>query len=306
MKRPGFFLIALFIPIIFYTQNFYISNNDCPPVLWVNAEILEGDKVIISWDVPCDTCNPLFYYVDGIDFSLCGCYNPPFDTTITVLAATSNLQYLHHTGGLGHTAYGIRAKYDSCNSDRTNSNVLYYDSTWYNQTFQLLVNVSLEDGGNPEGANVIVNGANCYYEDSTYNKQADGEGVAHFEAIMKGNYNIIVSKPGYHTAVVEDFCLKQDSTVNIELKIYYVDIAEKNESNNIAIYPNPTTNQLNIQSQEIIEQITIINHLGQTVLVHHINNKQSTINTSALEAGIYIVRVKTKNGVVNKRIVISE
>jgi len=298
--------LSLIISILINAQNLTISDDDCPPVPWVSAELLENGDVEVIWDVPCDTCNSVIYRVSIVEnFDPCAGETPQ-DGVLSVIGNQTDTSFIY-TGFFGNVpAFAIRAEYDTCYASWTFSNVVYYDSTWYDTTFQLIVNVSLEDGNNPEGANVIVDGANCYYEALTYNEQADEDGIAFFDEVMNGTYDINVSKPGYHTAVVEDFRIWQDSTIAIELKIYYVDIDENKELNNISIFPNPATNQLNIQSEKKIEQVTLINHLGQTVLTVESNEKQLIINTSGLIAGVYIVRLKTAKNLVNKRIVIGD
>lgn len=80
---------------------------------------------------------------------------------------------------------------------------------------------------------------------------------------------------------------------------------EKEVDLGIHIFPNPTKNQLNIQLDEIIEEITLINQFGQIVFVTDANEKQIVVNTAGLEAGVYIVRVTTDKGVLNKRVVIA-
>lgn len=69
-----------------------------------------------------------------------------------------------------------------------------------------------------------------------------------------------------------------------------------------SLYPNPATNQVTIQLQEgnIIEKVTIYNILGKEVLT----STESIINTSKLESGLYIVKVKTTNGTISKKLII--
>ena len=166
------------------------------------------------------------------------------------------------------------------------------------------MNVSLEDVGNPEGVNIKVDGANCYYESLLYENQTDSEGITLFEEVMHGTYDITVSKPGCHTAVVEDIYLNQDSTINVELKIFYVDVEENQESNSIKIFPSPATNQLNIQSEEIIEEIRLINQLGQLIYSTKLNQLRTMIDISNLNSGIYVIKINTNNRISLRKIII--
>ena len=77
----------------------------------------------------------------------------------------------------------------------------------------------------------------------------------------------------------------------------YVDgydwIGENNES--IAVYPNPTTGNLNISALGI-NHITVLNTLGQVVYDSHADGNTTTLDMSQYQAGIYMVRVTTENG----------
>ena len=77
----------------------------------------------------------------------------------------------------------------------------------------------------------------------------------------------------------------------------YVDgydwIGESNES--IAVYPNPTTGNLNISALGI-NHITVLNTLGQVVYDSHADGNMTTLDMSHYQAGIYMVRVTTENG----------
>lgn len=59
-----------------------------------------------------------------------------------------------------------------------------------------------------------------------------------------------------------------------------------------SVYPNPTSNILNIQTSESIKNVTAYNILGQKVL--QANTK--TLNVSSLKSGVYILKVETAKG----------
>ncbi|MFM9824740.1 T9SS type A sorting domain-containing protein [Flavobacterium sp.] len=61
------------------------------------------------------------------------------------------------------------------------------------------------------------------------------------------------------------------------------------------MYPNPVSNQLIIEAKEEIQKITIYNLLGKDVLAKKQVNKTTTIQTSGLQKGVYIVKM-TING----------
>ncbi len=81
------------------------------------------------------------------------------------------------------------------------------------------------------------------------------------------------------------------------------------ESSGINIYPNPTGSNLFIQANSGIKKIEIININGQTLFYKTLdgnygNQNNLNINLSTYPAGIYIVKVQTKNGVITEKLII--
>ncbi len=64
--------------------------------------------------------------------------------------------------------------------------------------------------------------------------------------------------------------------------------------NKVTIYPNPTTNILNIKTNQLIENIEIYDVVGRLVLNNQVVDNQ--IDISNLDIGIYYLKVRFKNG----------
>ena len=75
------------------------------------------------------------------------------------------------------------------------------------------------------------------------------------------------------------------------------------EDNSITIYPNPTSSNVNISSENIINSIEIYNSLGQRVYQSVVNSNTKTIDISSFTNGVYILGVNTENGVIRKKII---
>ena len=74
-----------------------------------------------------------------------------------------------------------------------------------------------------------------------------------------------------------------------------------------ALYPNPATDRVNVASSYEISRITVINYVGQTVYDAEINAERSlSLNVSTYDAGVYIVKIETDNGLVMKRLAITK
>jgi len=72
---------------------------------------------------------------------------------------------------------------------------------------------------------------------------------------------------------------------------------DKNNLLNVSLTPSPATNELRISAQEVIENVTIYNVLGKSVVNTTINKKEDVINVSGLNTGIYILKYTINNAV---------
>ncbi len=68
------------------------------------------------------------------------------------------------------------------------------------------------------------------------------------------------------------------------------------------LYPNPANNNITIEAKDM-QRITMVNALGQLVYESEVaNQSRVNLNTAHLEAGMYIVRVLTADGIVTSRV----
>lgn len=72
--------------------------------------------------------------------------------------------------------------------------------------------------------------------------------------------------------------------------------------NSLVLFPNPANNLLNVQSEEIINEIRMIDILGQLVYQASGGSRQHEINVGNLKPGIYLVQVITSNGLTTKKV----
>jgi hypothetical protein len=64
----------------------------------------------------------------------------------------------------------------------------------------------------------------------------------------------------------------------------------------VKMYPNPASNNLTIEANNVIEKVSLFNVLGQEVVSKTTNNQVVTLDISSLQNGVYIVKT-TINGV---------
>ena len=73
----------------------------------------------------------------------------------------------------------------------------------------------------------------------------------------------------------------------------------------VALYPNPTKGNVTIEA-EGMSRITVVSVLGQVVFDTELDADQYTLNMSQFNAGMYMVRVYTENGVTVKRVTVMQ
>ena len=84
-----------------------------------------------------------------------------------------------------------------------------------------------------------------------------------------------------------------------------VEVVSINENgvNGMMIYPNPTKDNINITAENMT-RITITNALGQVMYDEEVSSDNEIINMAQYEAGVYMVRITTENGVAVERITV--
>ena len=65
---------------------------------------------------------------------------------------------------------------------------------------------------------------------------------------------------------------------------------------NVSVYPNPTINKINIQSDEQITNVVVYNTLGQMVMNSAPDATNFSMETANLDAGIYFAKLSTEKG----------
>jgi len=112
---------------------------------------------------------------------------------------------------------------------------------------------------------------------------------------------IRVNWDGNGTLIVKDFAY--DNTPNTAISagdVGTTSIKDKNVNSLITLYPNPTTDYINIRSNsEEVESASIISMTGKLISTHAIN-KNATINVMDLKQGNYIIKLTSNKESINK------
>ena len=91
----------------------------------------------------------------------------------------------------------------------------------------------------------------------------------------------------------------QSDYINAEVIIHdYTGVGE-DLANNVSVYPNPTSGMVNIKA-EAMQQITVVNMMGQIVMTQNVDADEVTIDMSMFRSGMYLVNIITEKGNIAK------
>ena len=100
------------------------------------------------------------------------------------------------------------------------------------------------------------------------------------------------------TFTAENGC---DSIVTLHLNILSgISVINNSE---ITIYPNPTSDILNITSTETISEIEIVNIMGQVVYRNEVNDKNAVCDVNGLANGIYVIRIQVQGSEIQRKFI---
>ena len=107
-----------------------------------------------------------------------------------------------------------------------------------------------------------------------------------------------------YVAIVHYNCTNQFMVNVDDIMLYrvYNDVNEV-EMNMFAVYPNPTTEKLMVESEVVVNQYDIYNVAGAMILSKPVDEKSFEINVSELPAGTYLIKMSADGLVQTKRFV---
>lgn len=101
-------------------------------------------------------------------------------------------------------------------------------------------------------------------------------------------------------SVWEDGRIVQNTTDNtVPLSVKPNEITNQT----VLVFPNPTTNLITIQSDEIIEQINLLDSNGRMMHAEQVKSTIHQLNIGDLPSGIYLMQIKTAHTIETKKIV---
>ena len=128
-----------------------------------------------------------------------------------------------------------------------------------------------------------------------------------------GNYFDVVEAGTYYYQVTSVFTIDGEECESAPANSYdepeqdyiVVEVLSIGENgvNGMMVYPNPTNGNLNITAEDM-NSIVITNTLGQVVYEIAADSDSALIDMTQFEAGVYMVRIVTENGVAVERVTV--
>jgi hypothetical protein len=109
------------------------------------------------------------------------------------------------------------------------------------------------------------------------------------------------------TVYVAIQCVSEDDLLFMidDVSIDFIEgVPDVSRDINIAIFPNPVYDQLNITSGVEMTRVEIFDQLGQKVFSQVVKDKNFNLNTAGFNAGVYFVKITSDEGIATNKIMI--
>ena len=138
--------------------------------------------------------------------------------------------------------------------------------------------------------------ANSYYDENPYPGMETYNVCYQVTSVWESETDYCESMPAASVVPIYDFVCVDVTSINNSL-----------EGGLTALYPNPASDRVTITSSVEMSAITIVNYVGQVIYRAELNDVNSIdLNTGNYDAGVYVVRLDTENGIVTKRMAIAK
>lgn len=92
-------------------------------------------------------------------------------------------------------------------------------------------------------------------------------------------------------------------TINVTMAVL-VGLNEMGEQAYVKTYPNPASDMLTVKANTEITKVSVSNMLGQLVYNAELNTRQTVVDLSTFEAGMYLIKIETLNGTTTQKVMV--
>lgn len=214
--------------------------------------------------------------------------------SIKIKDSSNSTVYNYSGSSTGLTAGVIFSVDNTCDGCKAPDN-LNGEYQWLNgEDFGALI--TWENGGEPNKFKIYRSIDGIEYEEIA---AIDPTEHQYFDIVDCGLYY-------YQVTSYNSYCESipaMTSDMGNDYVIVEVTSVKEGNKNDVLIYPNPTTGNLNIQADNM-SNISIYNLAGQKVLDRNIDANETNLNLKSLGNGVYMLRILTNSSEIIKRITI--
>ncbi|TVQ12270.1 MAG: T9SS C-terminal target domain-containing protein [Bacteroidetes bacterium] len=122
--------------------------------------------------------------------------------------------------------------------------------------------------------------------------------------VLEGTYTMRIQAEGYPMKTIQNISAQnyQTTWLDIQLGIYLSSPSFQLQTNQL-IYPNPARDEVSVMGLPEAESIMIIDVSGRLLLEQQLSGSPTQFNISHLPAGIYLVRVFTREAVYQQKLI---
>lgn len=289
-----------------FTSN---SATVCPTenghVFSVDAMYVEAESTVVLHDEYTFEFTSLYNLSDPVDISVCtnetGVYQTDIDQTAEILSGQPVEEYEIKYYQTFTDAQNGSNNYitDLANYTFTNNSIVVvrienvvYGCTWI-RSFALVINPSVPA---PTG-----DANQGYAPGQTLNDLiVEGQNIQWYDSAVGGNLlsgtTVLQNDTTYYASQTVNNCESRMSNP-VRLAVHVYDVTMGNQGfakSDFKVYPNPTHQFLNISNTQKIQEVILLNSLGQKVLEFYPNQTEYTLNMAQLSAGVYMLNLKTE------------
>ncbi len=149
--------------------------------------------------------------------------------------------------------------------------------------------------------------SSSYYDQKiVWYENLDGEGTFDSQKIIKDNADrtvFVYADDADADGDIDVFGVIEGANEILWFRNSLIMGVGENATLNFSIYPNPTTDIINISAEKQIERVEIYNNLGQLVIEspNNIEGNKSKIGITNLNTGLYYIKIRTEDGEVGVR-----
>ncbi len=257
------------------------------------AATVNGNNVTITWQAPASVSDALLgynVYRDGIK----------------IANLVTNLTFTDNNVPVGSHWYSVCAVYSEGESGMAQPVQVNVGSL--QGKLQGFIRNAVTNAVIP---NAWVSALNADFGAVTYNTIFGSHYTLYLPA---GNYTVVCSAPGFQSITVNNVTIQDGQTRALNFYMYSAADDENGDAltgigqyvmEDLSIYPNPASGEVNITTTSALKQVRILNNMGQAVFTGGGSDFSLKVNASGFSRGIYFIEVETENHKFIEKLVIN-